>query len=173
MHAMTKKIKRKRRKHSAARRRRVQSDEEAGLQRALNALSRIRMRQLWEQAQRGEMFEGEEGRMVQAMRDHPEYAALWPRLDELSNAELEQDGVNPVMHIMIHSTLEGQLAENTPPVTEEVLAALMAQGLSRHEALHRMGGPLADEIYGVLKEQRTFDAAGYERKMRQLISGED
>jgi hypothetical protein len=36
-----------------------------------------------------------------------------------------------------------------------------------------MGGPLADEIYGVLKEQRTFDAAGYERKMRQLISGED
>jgi hypothetical protein len=38
-----------------------------------------------------------------------------------------------------YTQLEGQLAENTPPVTGEVL---MAQGLSRHEALHRMRDPL-------------------------------
>ena len=73
------------------------------------------------------------------------------------------------MHIMIHTTLENQLAENDPPVTGEVLEALLAQGLSRHEALHRMGGALVEEIFGVLQEGRPFDVAGYNRKLRELM----
>jgi len=89
----------------------------------------------------------------------------------LSDVELEQDGVNPVMHIMIHSTLEAKLADNEPPVTGEVLEGLMAQGLSRHDALHHMGGVLADEIYSVLTEQWPFDATNYEREMRRLLRG--
>jgi len=114
---------------------------------------------------------GSSARTVQVMREHPEYAALWPRLDELSDAELKQGGVDPMLHIMIHATLENQLAENDPPVTGEVLEALLAQGLSRHEALHRIGSVLTGEIFGVLKEGRAFDAAGYDRKLRELTRG--
>ena len=167
---------RKYRKHGAARgsrtRRggvRVQPAGEADPYQGMKAASRSYLRLLWESAQRGEPLEGEAARIVQAMREHPEYAELWPRLDELSDAELEQGGVNPMMHIMIHTTLESQLAENEPPVTGEVLEALMAQGLTRHEALHQIGGVLAEEIFDILKEGRPFDAAGYDRKLRKLI----
>ncbi|MEA3396353.1 MAG: DUF1841 family protein [Chloroflexota bacterium] len=166
---------RKYRKHGAARGSRTRRDrvrmQPAGKvdpYQAMKAVSRSHLRQLWESDQHGEPLEGEEARMVQVMREHPEYAALWPRLDELTDAELEQGGVNPLMHIMIHTTLENQLAENNPPATGEALEALMAQGLSRHEALHRMGGVLTDEIFGVLQEGRPFDAAGYDRKLREL-----
>ncbi|MCD6344368.1 MAG: DUF1841 family protein [Anaerolineae bacterium] len=150
---------------------RAQPAGEADLYREMKVMSRSHLRQLWESAQHGMPLEGEAARTVQVMREHPEYAALWPRLDELADAELEQDGVDPLLHIMIHTTLENQLAENNPPVTGEVLEALLAQGLSRHEALHRMGSVLVEEIFGVLQEGRPFDAAGYDRELRKLTRG--
>ena len=147
---------------------RAQPAGEADSSREMKTISRLHLRLLWESAQHGVPLEGEEARTVQVMREHPEYAALWPRLDELSDAELKQGGVDPMLHIMIHATLENQLAENDPPVTGEVLEALLAQGLSRHEALHRIGSVLTGEIFGVLKEGRPFDVAGYDRKLREL-----
>lgn len=169
------KISRKHRRHSAVQGRRTpqtqgraQPAEDADASRDLKALTRLHLRLIWEMAQLGGPLNDEDAQTVRAMREHPEYAALWPRLDTISDAELERDGVNPIMHIVIHNTLENQLANNDPPVTGEVLAALMAQGLSRHEAAHRIGGVLAEEIFGIVKNDRPFDPAGFERKLREL-----
>ncbi len=166
----------KRKRHNAARGRRARQDrvpeQPAGgtdPYRDLRTLSRLRLQMIWESAQLGMPLEDEEARTAQVMQEHPEYAGLWARLDTVSDAELEKDGVNPILHVMIHSTLENQLADNDPPATGEVLAALMARGLSRHEALHEMGGVLAGEIFDIMKSNRPFDQPGYERKLWGLV----
>lgn len=50
-----------------------------------------------------------------------------------------------------------------------VVKVLMRPGLSRHEAIHRVGSVLAGEIYHILQGNRPFDESGYVRQLRQLI----
>ena len=180
------KTSRKRRKHGAAQGRRTpqtrtpqmrmpqnqvktQPARDEDPYQALKDATRLRLRLIWEMAQIGGPLNDEDARTVQMMREHPEYADLWPRLDAVSDAELEREGANPILHITIHTTLENQLAANDPPVTGEVLTALMAQGLSRHEAMHRMGAVLAELISNVMKNNRAFDEAWFERELRALV----
>jgi hypothetical protein len=75
--------------------------------------------------------------MVEALREHPEYYGVWDRVDELSDEELIRDGVNPILHVTIHQTVENQLAAKDPPVVHETLERLMRSGLSRHAPLLR------------------------------------
>jgi hypothetical protein len=103
------------------------------------------------------------------MREHPEYTDLWGRLDELSDEELERTGTNPIAHIIVHQTIENQIAGGEPREVRRVVKKLMRQGLSRHEAIHRVGSVLAGEIYHILKDNRPFDEAGYVRQLRQLM----
>jgi hypothetical protein len=112
---------------------------------------------------------GEDARLVQAMREHPEYGEVWDHLNELSDEEIEQDGVNPILHVTIHSTVENQIADDNPKEVRQVVEALMRRGLSRHEAIHRVGRAVSDEIFHILKEQRPFDEAAYVRKLRRLV----
>ena len=175
---MMSRISRKHRKHGVTRGKgmpqnqmRTQSAGDADPYREMKAVSRQRLRLIWEMAQLGGPLKAEDARTVQVMREHPEYADLWSRLDTVSDTELERDGANPILHIMVHTTLENQLAANDPPVTGEVLKALVAQGLSRHEAAHRIGKVISEEIFGVLTNNRPFDPAGFERKLRELTRG--
>ena len=135
----------------------------------LKALSRQRMRLIWEMAQLGGPLEDEDARLVKAMREHREYVDLWSRLDDLPDEEIERDGVNPIMHVTIHQTIENQIAGGEPQAVRQVVEALMQQGLSRHEAIHRVGSVLAEEIWHILKDKRPFDEPGYVRKLRRLV----
>jgi hypothetical protein len=147
----------------------VDEPQDADLYREMKALTRQHMRLVWEEAQLGMPLTGENARMVSAMREHPEYSDLWGRLDELSDEEIERDGVNPILHITIHSTIENQIADDNPKEVRRVVEALMRQGLTRHEAIHRVGRVLSDEIFHILNEDRPFDEPGYIRKLRQLV----
>ena len=62
-----------------------------------------------------------------------------------------------------------QLADGTPEEARQVVEALMRQGLSRHEAIHRVGRVLSDEIFHILKDDRPFDEQDYVRKLRRLV----
>lgn len=146
----------------------VDESQDADPYREMKALTRQHMRLVWDEAQSDTPFTGEEARLVSAMREHPEYSDLWGRLDELSDEEIERDGVNPILHITIHSIIENQIADEDPEEVRQVVEALMRQGLSRHEAIHRVGRVLSDEIFHVLNEDRPFDEPGYIRKLRQL-----
>ncbi len=166
---------RKRRKHGAAQgkrkplnQRQTQPAKDTDSQRDLKTMTRRQLRLIWEMAQLGGPLKSEDARTVQVMREHPEYADLWPRLDTVSDAELERDGTNPILHIIIHTTLENQLADHTPPLTGEVMEILLAQGLSRHEAAHRIGKVILEEIFGVLTSDRPFNPVEFERKLREL-----
>ena len=135
----------------------------------MKSLSRQRADLIWETGESGEILEDEEARLVQAMRDHPEYADLWGRLGELSDEQIQRDGTNPILHITIHQTIENQIAIGKPKETAQAVEVLMQQGLSRHEAIHRVGTVLADEIFHILKDERPFDEAGFVRKLGRLV----
>ncbi len=94
-------------------------------------LSHTRIRMVWETAQLGDELGDEDARLVKVMREHPQYAHLWERSDELSDAEIEIDGVSPVMHIIVHHIAENQIAEGDPSETSRTLKALMRRGVSR------------------------------------------
>jgi hypothetical protein len=111
----------------------------------------------------------EERGMFEAMRLHPEYYDLWERLDEVTDEELERDGSNPILHIIIHQTVENQIAANEPPETAKTLERLLSQGKTRHEAVHEIGIVLAEEMFGIMKFNRSFDEQRYVRKLRRLI----
>jgi len=140
--------------------------------RELKSLSRQRLRLIWEMAQMGKIFDGEDAVLVEALREHPEYYEVWDQVDELSDEELVQDGVNPILHVIIHQTVENQLAAKDPPVVHETLERLVRSGLSRHEAIHAIGSVLSVEMWEILKEERPFEEERYERGLQQLDARE-
>lgn len=144
------------------------SDDEL---RQARSLSRQRMRTIWEISGLDESRLSDEDRvLVEAMRLHPEYYDLWGRLDEVTDEELERDGSNPILHVIIHQTVENQIAANEPPETAQTLERLLSQGKTRHEAVHEIGAVLAEEMFGIMKSKRPFNEQRYVRKLRQLIS---
>jgi hypothetical protein len=141
---------------------------ESGLDTA-KRLTRARMRLTWELAEAGGSLSAEDARLVEVMGQHPEYADLWSRLDAITEAEIVRDGVNPVLHVMIHHIVENQIADGDPPQTAETVRALMQKGLSRHEAIHRVGRVVSDEVFEILKDDRPFDATRYARSLSRLV----
>ncbi|MBU1877369.1 MAG: DUF1841 family protein, partial [Chloroflexi bacterium] len=114
--------------------------------RELKSLTRQHIRLVWDAAQSDAPLSDEDARLVQVMREHPEYTHLWGRLDKVSDEELEQTGTNPIVHIIIHQTIENQIAGGEPREVRRVVKMLMRQGLSRHEAIHQVGSVLVGEI---------------------------
>ena len=137
----------------------------------LQSLTRQQMRLLWQLAQTGAPLEDEHARLIKIMREHPEYADLWGRLDELSDTEIERDGVNPILHVQMHAAVENQIALRDPDEVRVSLKALLRQGYDRHEAIHVIASALLEEIFPVLKEQHPFNEAHYLRKLRKLAHG--
>ena len=136
----------------------------------LKALSREHLHRIWQTAQMGgEQLNDDDRRTAAAMAEHSQYAHLWNRLDQLTDAEITADGTNPLMHIMLHTTIADQLAGGEPPETGQTIAALERRGLSHHEAVHRVASVLLDEIWHVMNEQRPFDPARYAASLAELL----
>jgi len=134
-------------------------------------LTRRRMRLVWEEAQLGASFEGEDARLVEAMREHPDAvrADLWGRLDELTDEQIEQDGTHPILHVLIHQTIENQIAGGEPAIMGQAVEALTQRGLSRHEAIHQVGAVLIEEIWPAITKNRPFNEPRMARRLRRLV----
>jgi len=136
----------------------------------LKALTRQRMSLVWQLAQISDAQLGDEDRrIVAAMRQHSQYAHLWGRLDQLTDAEITADGTNPILHVTMHATIENQIAGGDPPDTGQAVAALEQRGFAHHEAVHRVASVLIDEIWHIMKEQRPFDPARYSAGLAELL----
>lgn len=125
---------------------------------------------IWLRGQAGERLEGEEARIYKAMRQHTQYHKLWDRLDKLEEAELIQDGVDPLLHVQMHAMVEAQRVEKDPPEVEAAIRALLRKGRTRHQAVHAVGSLVAEELYHMLSEDRVFDLAWYVRELKKLIA---
>ncbi len=137
--------------------------------RQMRQMSRQHIQLIWELGGLDESGLSDEDRgLLEAMRLHPEYYDLWERVGEVSEEELERDGVNPVMHLVFHQTVENQIARGEPPETAEALDRLMSRGRTRHEAVHEIGAVLAEEMFEILKNQREYDNENYVSKLGRL-----
>ena len=79
---------------------------------------------------------------------------------------LERDHLRA--HLLIHEMVEKQLAEDDPPEVSRVLHRLLANGLSRHEAVHAIGTVVAREALSMLKQGRPLDKKVYVRELQSL-----
>ncbi len=133
----------------------------------LRHLTRSRIGDIWQLAQRGVEQEGEAASTAKILAQHPEYYDVWDQAGDLPR-EVLRDGSNPFVHVTIHQTVENQIADLDPPQTAATLEALIQAGYDRHEAIHAIGAFVADEIYEILKNDRPFDQAGYVKALREL-----
>lgn len=63
---------------------------------------------------------------------------------------------------------EKQIADGEPPETADALERLVNEGYPRDEAVRMIGHVLAVEMFGIMKEERGFDHAGYARALAKL-----
>ncbi len=64
--------------------------------------------------------------------------------------------------------VEKQITDGEPPETAETLERLVDEGYPRDEAVLMIGHVLAVEMFGIMKEERGFDHAGYVRALAKL-----
>ena len=135
---------------------------------AMRGISRTHIADIWRRGQGGEVLTGEDLAFYQTMKDHPEYVEFWERAAELGDKEVTVDGVNPYLHVSLHSVLERQIVESNPPETEQTIFRLTRAGLDRHDALHRVMSLLAEMISEMMNQRRPFSTDTYRRRLRSL-----
>ena len=79
---------------------------------------------------------------------------------------------NSRMHAKIHVIVENQIALGDDVPAGKVLARLMREGLSRHDAVHAIGSVLASHIFNLLKHGPTskLSNADYYRQLEELTA---
>lgn len=136
----------------------------------LTAQNRARFFEIWQKAKANLPLEGEEALFAEIMLDHREHHPLF----NLGEAAMQIDfagrrQTNPFLHTSLHAVVEQQLTARVPAETEEALRSLMGQGEPRHDAVHRIGGILAQVIHDAVTRNKPIDEAEYISKLRGLI----
>jgi hypothetical protein len=70
-------------------------------------------------------------------------------------------------HAGIDSAVETQLAERMP-VALRAFERLLTERLGRPDAIHAIGSAIAEEMFAILKEKRSFDVQSYGRRLEAL-----
>jgi Domain of unknown function (DUF1841) len=88
-------------------------------------------------------------RAVAIRADHPELDRA-PRNGE---DELVVDGepMSIRLHLTMHQVLANQLADDDPPEVYLTARRLLAAGYERHEVLHMLAAPIAEQIHATLQ----------------------
>lgn len=107
----------------------------------------------------------------------------WLALSELERIDLVAAfhreaggyGENLHMHSVVHAVVENQLALAQPAEVRRSLARLVSDGLSRHEALHAIGGVVVEFLFPILQAKADppeFDASGYSRCLSKITAAD-
>ncbi len=129
--------------------------------------NRARFLSIWQKAKRREELEPEEELFARAMEAHPEFHPTFDLGEAAFDRPFVQE-VNPFLHISLHAMVETQVASRNPPEAAEALGALLDRGDDRHDAVHRLGGILAEILFAAVKEHRPIDEAEYLRRLKDL-----
>jgi hypothetical protein len=134
----------------------------------MRELSRAHFGLIWQHGKAGEPLSAEETIFYNTMREHGEYQDAWEMAGQLGDKEVEIQGVNPFLHIAMHSVVEQQLADRNPPETAQALFRLMQAGLDRHDAIHLIGSTLATILHESCTRKSAVGMPEYRRRLRHL-----
>lgn len=132
---------------------------------ALRELSHERFYTLWQRAKAGEPLEDEDVRTIQAMRDHPEYYDTWEHANEFLQEQVTVNGVNPFLHVMMHTVVENQAAQDEPPEVH----VLLEYKTARHQVVHEIANAFTELLWVVLHDHKSFDNDAYRRKLAKML----
>jgi hypothetical protein len=127
------------------------------------AVTRSHIAAILERARAGEELQGEEADMLRAIRQHPEYEAIFAQGAEGPG---EIDGVNPWLHVSLHTVVDRQ--RHLIPEVDAALNRLQLRGLSEHEAQHRVAELVARQIHAMFQSDRPYDQEQYLEQLRSL-----
>ena len=136
---------------------------------ALREQSHERVYQLWQAAKVSAESEGDDARLVQALRDHPEYYEVWEHANEFLQEQAAIDGVNPFLHVVMHAAIENEAIQDDPPEVRAVLESKTSNDMQRHQAVHVIANVFAQCLYQALHTRERFDNDAYRRKLDKLL----
>ena len=94
-------------------------------------------------------------RAVVIRADHPELdRALHDGKDELI---VDGEPMSIRLHLTMHQVLANQLADDDPPEVYLTAQRLLASGYERHEVLHMLAAPIAEQIHATLHDGKEYD----------------
>jgi len=132
--------------------------------------SRKRYFEIWQKLKKNEPLYGEEAMIGKVMLEHTEFHNTWEFADVLSDVEYDVGSeVNPYLHVVVHTIVENQLAIDNPKEVKLIFNSLLAEGLKRHDIIHKIGMILLDEIFRVIRYKQTFNSNRYIRKLKDLV----
>ncbi len=76
--------------------------------------------------------------------------------------------MNIVLHGEIYRVVKNQLAMGKPKEVRETLERLINSGYSRHEAIHKIGTALVEEIHIIMKTKKPSDEKRYISNLKRL-----
>ena len=131
--------------------------------------NRARFFEIWKQASQGEPLQGEDALFARIMREHPQFHPLFNMGDSAFDIDFAaRREVNPFLHTSLHAVVEQQLSSGAPPEVAEAFRFIQQRGDDPHEAIHRIGGILAEILFEAIRRKRPIDEAAYLQKVREL-----
>lgn len=94
-------------------------------------------------------------RSVVIRAEHPELEQALK--EHRGEVELGDAPMNPRLHLKMHEILATQLWDDSPPEVWDTAVRLLDAGYERHEILHMLAGPVAEQIWGALHDERPYD----------------
>ena len=109
--------------------------------------------------------------MLQVLTMHPEYYDAWGQATTGSRDEqVVIEGVNPYLHAYFHAVVENQVETEEPPEVAEMYKALLDAHMDLHEVSHRISALLAEQVWAILAENKSFNRKRYIRDLAKLRS---
>lgn len=136
----------------------------------MTAQNRARFFEIWKKAKENLPMEGEEALFAEIMLEHREHHPLFDLGEAAMNIDFAgRRQTNPFLHISLHAVVEQQLQAHQPIEVEQALLSLIARGDTRHDAIHQIGGILAQVLYDAVTRNQPIDEADYLLKVRAFI----
>lgn len=82
----------------------------------------------------------------------------------------QHDDIQPnyKLKALIMGVVDNQINENNPPITAITYKRLMAAGDSSKAAKEKIAAVIAESIYDIMKDEKSFDEEKYVRELEKL-----
>lgn len=144
--------------------------EDDDVHKVLWEMNRQHMHSIWEKAKAGHLedLSEEESLLARIMLEHEEEFFNDFEFSDVLDAKYDpEEGVNPFLHICIHSVVENQLSGHDPMEAFQFYNAMRNRKCSHHEAIHLIGAILAPLMFSTLKDALPFDTETYRDLLRK------